>query len=271
MKETTITPELAEILLAKNNKNRSIKKKHVDFLCAEIVAGRWKTNGDAIRISREGTLLDGQHRLEAVRRTGISIRSFILSGLDQDVFDSIDSGVKRSHGDVLSIYGEKNGRNLAAALIVVDSILNKRYDLNRTIRTSNAEIIGLLEKYPSIRQSMEYGRTLLKLAPPAIVVGLHYLFSRENQILADRFFMELISGADLAIDCPVYALRSRLIDNLSSKAKLSRKYMAALFIKTWNSYTKDIPIKSLRWRENGPAIEKFPELDLSWRDTETPA
>lgn len=122
--KVTVTPQMASTLLENNKRNRTLKRQHVAFLCEEIRNGRWKFNGDAIRVATDGSLIDGQHRLEAVVQTGIPIETLMVSGLDPDVFDTIDGGARRSNGDTLSVAGEKSGRNLAAALIVADDLLS---------------------------------------------------------------------------------------------------------------------------------------------------
>lgn len=141
---TTITPDMASDLLNKNTGNRPIKKQHLEFICEEIRCGRWQVNGDAIRIAIDGTLIDGQHRLAAVVRTGISITTMIVSGVEKSAFETIDSGASRSNADTLAVLGEKNTRNLAAALLLVKDLLDGNTSFAHVIKTSNTEIIGLI-------------------------------------------------------------------------------------------------------------------------------
>lgn len=261
VKEVTITQEMAKNLLLNNPKNRPIKRRHLEFLSEEMRCRRWKFNGDTIRIATDGSLIDGQHRLEAVARTGVSIQTLLVDNLDPDVFDTIDSGAKRSAGDTLSVVGERNGRNLAAALVVADELLIGKTDFFRTIRVSNSEILNMLDRHPNIRKSLYWGRIMCRLAPPSITVALHYIFSRSNQEQADCFFRAVASGQSLEIFNPALVLRERLIDNATAKGKVSRRYMAALFIKAWNSWLAGTKLKNLRFREVGESPEKFPEIN----------
>ena len=112
----TITPDYAAALLAKNTSNRPFTSSHADTIANGIRRGEWKLNGDAIRISDDGVLLDGQHRLTAIVRAGVPVQSVVIGGLPRDVFDTIDIGAKRrSTADVLAIHGEKHYTTLSAA------------------------------------------------------------------------------------------------------------------------------------------------------------
>lgn len=254
----TITPELATAMLENNPRNRPLKRLHVAFLCEEMRNGRWKFNGDTIRIATDGSLIDGQHRLEAVRQTGVSIKTLLVNGLDPDVFDTIDGNAKRSAGDTLSVAGEKNGRTLAAALVVADDLLTGKTDFVRTIKVSNAEILNMLERHPDIRKSINWGNALCRLSPASVTVALHYIFSLKNQEKADEFFHLVATGENLEIHNPAYLLRQRLIDNATAKGKLTRRYTSALFVKAWNSWRAGAKLKYLRFREVGDTAETFP-------------
>lgn len=256
----TITPEMASDLLENNPRNRPLKRMHVAFLCEEMRNGRWKFNGDTIRIATDGSLIDGQHRLEAVRQTGVSIKSLLVNGLDPDVFDTIDGGARRSAGDTLSVAGEKNGRNLAAALVVADDLLAGKTDFCRAIKVSNAEILNMLDRHPDIRKSISWGNALCRLAPASVSVALHYIFSRSAPEKADEFFHAVATGESLEIHNPAYLLRQRLIDNATAKGKLTRRYTAALFVKAWNSWRAGARLKFLRFREVGELAETFPTV-----------
>ena len=112
----TITPKLAEIFLKNNNANRPLKQRQIASLARAMKEGDWKINGDTIRRSKSGTIIDGQHRLHAVVRSQLTIQSWLIDGLDEDAFDTIAIGGNRSAADTLSCRGAKNSTTLAASL-----------------------------------------------------------------------------------------------------------------------------------------------------------
>jgi len=243
-----ITPDIAEEMLLNNTGNRALNLRHVDRLAKEIKAGRYKINGDMIRLSKNGRVLDGQHRLNAVIKSGIPIQSWVMEDMSDDIFDTIDQLQKtRSAGDTLSCLGNKNAFRLAAALILVDKYMTGRVE--KSVIYSNGEIEELLVKYPEVKDSIHTNLNGKKLFMPSVMDACHYLFSRKNSLMADRFMGRLIRGNGLEEGEPEYVLREKLVSNSLSKAKLSKAYIFALVIKAWNHRRAGKTIHALRLNE----------------------
>ena len=86
MKVETVTPELAAHYLKRNVDNyRKISKTKVAQYAAEMKAGKWQLNGEAIMFDEEGKLKNGQHRLAAVIAAGIPVKMAIVNGVGNDV------------------------------------------------------------------------------------------------------------------------------------------------------------------------------------------
>jgi hypothetical protein len=136
----TITPDLAQKWLSVETKNRSICKEHRNMLVHAIESGQWKLNGSTIVLARDGSVIDGQHRLNAVVHCGKSIESIVVFNSDKDSIDTIDVGRKRTAGDLLSMRGEVYSNYLAAALSLMRRIKNK------TLTTSQAFSAKLLPR-----------------------------------------------------------------------------------------------------------------------------
>jgi len=117
-----ITPAIATELLKLNKNNRPIKPQWVNFLTSAMLEGRFKESGDSIKFSNTNQLIDGQHRLLACVRSGVSIRSIVACGLDPEVFKVIDSGAKRTVSDVFAGFDLKNYTAIAAAARTVHII-----------------------------------------------------------------------------------------------------------------------------------------------------
>ena len=77
-----ISPKEAQAYLDNNAKHRPIKDKKVAEYMAEMQDGRWRLNGKTICFDTTGRLLNGQHRLSAVVRSGISLTTLVVRGLD---------------------------------------------------------------------------------------------------------------------------------------------------------------------------------------------
>lgn len=115
-----ITPEMAKKFLQMNTNNRPLSKRHVDVLAAAMERGEWQVTGESIKISEANTLLDGQHRLTAIVKAGVSVKMVVVEGLPVESFHVIDTGSKpRGTADVMAIGGEKNPLVFSAAARIV--------------------------------------------------------------------------------------------------------------------------------------------------------
>lgn len=65
-KVVDVTPRIAEAWLKKNTKNRSIRKHLLERYASDMRSGLWKLTGEPIIFNCDGTLIDGQHRLQSV-------------------------------------------------------------------------------------------------------------------------------------------------------------------------------------------------------------
>ena len=111
-----ITPEMAEKLLDDRAPNRSVSSAVLNKYARDMAAGRWKLNGQTIKISRQGHLIDGRHRLEAAKKSKTSFPAIIVEGLDEEVISTLDIGRRRAMSDVLRERGESNTIIFASAL-----------------------------------------------------------------------------------------------------------------------------------------------------------
>lgn len=110
MYPVTLTVEMAHDLLRRNGpvgseRNRRLRRSHVEALARDVAAGRWPLNGSTLKISVSGRLIDGQHRCHAVILAGVPIRTYVVEGLEDDVFASLDSGRRRTLQDYLARSG----------------------------------------------------------------------------------------------------------------------------------------------------------------------
>ena len=85
-----ISPEEAQAYLTNNAKHRKIKDKKVDAYMKEMVDGKWRLNGKVIIFDSNGRLLNGQHRLSAVIKSGVSLTTLVVRGVDPSVLETND-------------------------------------------------------------------------------------------------------------------------------------------------------------------------------------
>ena len=81
VKLTLVTPEMAAKWLREDPGKRhkqSVSQAHVDRIAAMIKRDGWKFNGDTIKFLKDGTIIDGYHRLAAVIAANKPIETFIV-------------------------------------------------------------------------------------------------------------------------------------------------------------------------------------------------
>lgn len=111
-----ITPTVASEMLLHNNNNRSVKAKAVAAYARDMESGLWRKNDpNALIFSDTGELVDGQHRLKAVLKSGVTI-PMNVTVLAPNTKAIVDRQALRTTKDVLKItYGhELNNQQIAA-------------------------------------------------------------------------------------------------------------------------------------------------------------
>lgn len=114
----TITPQKAAEYLKKNRVNRNIRRHTVDKYAEDMRNGAWELNGESICFSENGELKDGQHRLMAIIKAGVPIKSAVCRGV-KNTTSIYDIGNGRSVLDTMTYEGcDKdlfNSANMAVA------------------------------------------------------------------------------------------------------------------------------------------------------------
>jgi hypothetical protein len=239
---TLISPQRAKELLEQNTCNRTLRENHVKNLASDMLNGLWRDKtGESIKFTKSGQLIDGQHRLHAVIRSGKSIRFMICEGLDANVMDVIDTGIKRNASDVLFLKGVKNA---SVASAIIKSFLSDRLQAsqsnigisNRMIENeylSDAVFWDNVSEQASkwYRQCRAVSTTLFGYCYACV------LRKGKNATKAITFFSGISTGkecAEIIID-----LRNKMMNNqLSDKGKFTPHYKINLIRTYWNAYVK---------------------------------
>lgn len=101
-----VSPELARTWLTKNTKNRNIVQSSVDALTQDMRSGNWHFTNQGIGFYKDGTLADGQHRLHAIIKSGVTVTMQVTHGLDDEAVMGIDAHRARTTADVINLIGE---------------------------------------------------------------------------------------------------------------------------------------------------------------------
>lgn len=252
-----VSPEYAKEILKGNVKNRALNARRVNALAAAIKRGEWMMNGDAVRISKGGRLLDGQHRLSAVAQSGETVEMLIIRGLDDSVFDTIDTGGRaRGASDILQLSGVKNASVVAAAarMIFLYKLKGNPFHGTPEDAPTVTQIKSFCEKNEGIESAASFiaGRSsVCKMIPASVATFCLFAMREVNHESADEFMDSINSGEGLSRGDAALALRERLLNNMmTNKVKLSRYYTAALVIKAFRRHMAGEKVSTLRVSEH---------------------
>ncbi len=238
-----ITPDVAAQWLRNNPSNRAISRSLVKEYARAMTENRWRTNGETIKISAHGQLIDGQHRLMACVQANRSFESYVVIGLDNDTFDTVDIGKKRTAGDIIGMLrsGQFNMSN---------------------VKMSADEVRLYLAAEPGIDESVGQTLGVRHIMAPGLAGALHHMFKEKDRNAADLFFLDIATGSNLVPGDAVLMLRERLLKDKMSKLRISKTEIAALCIRAWNHRrlggTKTQNLKGSIAMANGERI--FPEI-----------
>lgn len=262
-----IGPTEAKALLDANTHNR---KQHTEAQLAamarDMAAGRWALNGEAIKVSQSGVLLDGQGRLKAIVLSGATIETLVVRGLPEETQETMDIGAVRTLADMLHLRGTPNGRDVAAAAMVVWKL-----DRNGHLfggdgypYPSKAELLDYIDLRPDIESAARFGNAVTRRAgfryPKALASGLFYLMRRQDAENATHFWDRFADGVGLSRGNPVLTLRELIRNQDRPGHGLTSIVLGALTIKAWNAFLDGRPVFVLRWTRGGATPESFPSL-----------
>lgn len=271
MKVLSITPSMAADMLAKNKKNRPVKKRIVNFLSKQMQQGMWKFTHQAIAFDNEDKLQDGQHRLLALIDYGKPLDFLVVYNSPKENFTVIDTGKSRSAADILALEGYHNYNNLSSSIkfiinykenTISGAITSDRGTRNNSENVvTNGMILDYLKENPHLEDwtmdAIDNYYRKFPLIVPSLVSGMYCILKEQNPNLAEEFYNQLFLGTDIPKDSAIRFFRQRLINDQASNKNMSKKNKLAMLIKSWNSFKKKESVSGLRY---DPKKEKFPEL-----------
>lgn len=240
-----ITPEGAQQYLELNTKNRALNEKHVLYLAEQMRLGAWQMAYDPIRISVTNVLLDGQHRLMAIVKSGTTQRMLVIRNLPDETFTVMDTGRLRSANDVLTIAGYTHGRASAALVRMIVNYQNGRVTntLSNIGRVAGAvvthqEILDYIQSndvHPYIKKGLNWYAEC-KFLTGTEYSFFYYIFSRIDPEGAEVFLNSFASGAELKEKNPIFVLRKKLETYKVNRIQVTPTEKLAFTFKAWNLF-----------------------------------
>lgn len=268
-----ITPALAGQLLDANTNNRAVRASNLQKIESDMRSGRWVFNGDAIRIDSNGVIIDGQHRLLSIEKTGVTVSALLVTGLPPETRATIDTNAVRTAGDELHMLGYASANGLAALTAAfirrqrsgLRAAVDQQSSRHRAAAVSTSMILEAVRSNPELQElnrasSTRQYKGLTRTLSSTLYMEFCQQPDPNAQRDADFFFARLRDGAQLATDSPILKLRNMLDKLYSNKSsRPSNAYIAGLTIKAWNAFRQGHTVRNLSYRQGGANPEAFPE------------
>ena len=263
IKQVTITPDMAAELLQRNKNNRSVRKNNVDTLAMAMAKGEWELSNDAIVISEGGFLLNGQHRLLAVIKSGVACPFILFTGAKDTVFDIMDTPTIRRVSDAIQ---RRGGTNTIKMEATIGKYLNLCYDYNNAWETNTRydnKVMetrkGRLDVYEEhsdtlhkwINKCARLQQKGLSIVTESMIAG--FAFFLENKLHHDEqkivAFLEelLVDGA--ARNTTVLFVRKKLMRNKMKVELIPRQDELRYITRAWNDFILGRQVQSIKTTE----------------------
>lgn len=259
-----ITPEIAAQLLRGNPGNRDLRPTRVLHYTNQMLLGHWKIGtGEAIQISKSRKILNGQHRLLAIIKSGVSLEFLIVSELEDGVFDVLDRGAVRTNSDIFKIAGTKYctamPQTILSYILLKKGLSIKGSQIHKKLTSS--ELLAMYYERPEywieiLRNGNNFSLNFKGIITRAFAGSFYAFIADVDKLKAIDFMTQLSTGKDVT-NGTIYLLRDRLIADRVAITKLPLRYKVALMILAWNAFAMQIEKRQLRWNES---MEFYPTL-----------
>ena len=99
-----MTKAIVDSLQSMDTHNRAKKRDLVAFYVDQIKSGNWTATNQGIGVSSDGILVDGGHRIEALKQAGYPpVTMLVVTGLSRDAQQYVDCHARRSMRDRLKL------------------------------------------------------------------------------------------------------------------------------------------------------------------------
>jgi len=290
-----ITPQAASEMLERNYRNnRSINARRVETYAADMKAGKWTFTGEPIVFDVDGDLVNGQHRLTAIIKSGIAIASLIVEGVEDQAVTNMDQNMPRTLRNVLEFLSYDNpselARTLSAASVyehymddkigdnrgTIVSVPNRRdhgripYSRYSNARKSNMDMLDLLQRRPTLIQSVaamkphcHRRQTQNVVAPVGMAALMHNIATTIDDGAYVIEYIEHVRSGEGTVSDPHWQINQILVREkmAESSSKMMPYTKDALWFRGYKAYLDGSTAK-LR----APKGRSFPIIpgDVEW-------
>ena len=255
-----VTPEMAAKWLQDSAVQRAVRPQTVDSYGRDMKAGNFRWCGDTIIFNEQGQMTDGQHRCLASVKFGVPFEAMLIRNLPADRTGKINTGIKRSGGDVFKLEGIENYNLIHSALRLLWRYRATGDSLFTGLACpTNDELLAILRKEPGIKKWVSRGQGRAKaIGHGSVWITLAYLFECKAPQEVELFIEKAVDGMGLSKHDSFKPLRDQLLAAKAARRPMQTREFTAKVIKTWNAYRAGRRMTALRFMHE---TEGFPTIE----------
>lgn len=220
-----VTPVMARgWLIANNKRNRKLRETTEEAYARDMRNGDWLLNHQGLAFNDADELIDGQHRLAAVVRSGCTVTLLVSYGWPATtksapgrakLMDTVDRGAARSIADLL---GLQHGI-VAPRQVVMTATALARVCANPSHcrKMTTPVILGVIEAFAGgIKFAVENRSKSIGLRQANVLGALALAHAVHPEQVAD-FMARLETGECLTGDSPILRCRNWLLEMKSGR------------------------------------------------------
>ena len=210
-----VSPMLAQQYLERNTSNRKMRESVVLSYLRDIQNGDWLLNHQGIAFDEAGTLIDGQHRLEAIARSRKCVTLLVSTGWPTRVassrnttMDTVDRGLNRTIADQLGLqHGITDARYAAGYATVIAKLC---LGSSKSIKMTTGLALGVMEHFrDGLKFAVEHRNNLQGLRTVGTIGAMAFAYAVHPKRVA-AFNEALVSGSGLTKTNPILHVRNWL-------------------------------------------------------------
>ena len=191
-----LTPAIAsEMLKHQHPGQRNLKEQHMEAIARSMLSDTYVWTGDPIRFDSDNRLIDGQHRLSAIVKSGVTLHDVLcVQVVDEEVHKYIDTAIKtRSSTDLRRFLGQKQVSGSVVAAVALEFCDFKQQNRVLLTRVEANELVESCEYLDELIELAGSGRrTNVKLTAASLGVALRCMRLNKSQSLL--FFRSVCSN-----------------------------------------------------------------------------
>ena len=241
-----VTPEVANYWLTTKAKNRNISGPTVNKYAWDMANGKWELNHQGIAFDSNGQLIDGQHRLNAIIKSGTTIRIPVTVGASEHGIDSLRP---RSIPDSIAISGCAPWIN-GSIVGIAKFLMNHMTDgIVRSHPISESRVVEFCEKNKdaliftnNLFTAKKKGLSVIPIR--GVIVCAYYCEDKDKlKTFIEKLHSGIIEGPQ---DSAVIRLRELIINKGATTGGASaRQSIAKRTCRALKGYIKSEPLMAL--------------------------